>query len=238
MRRGWLRAVTQTRSDEEDGSRSSQKYLGQAADAGLRVGLVYEGGGLRRAAEALAQGSEKTDQPRGRLIADFLASGEADRVTSLDDYARAFLTKTGTILANLATKQAVKTLPDVIEIMQREAERILALKQRLKAAELVEATKALLSLGKDILDRYDAIKESHVALDYDDLILTARDLLRRPGIAPWVLFKLDGGLDHILVDEAQDTNPAQWEVIKALAEEFFVGEGAAPSKTRVSGATT
>ena len=52
----------------------------------------------------------------------------------------------------------------------------------------------------------------------------ARDLLRRPGVAPWVLFKLDGGLDHILIDEAQDTNPEQWAIVAALTEEFFAGE--------------
>jgi ATP-dependent helicase/nuclease subunit A len=50
--------------------------------------------------------------------------------------------------------------------------------------------------------------------------------LRRPGLAPWVLFKLDGGLDHILIDEAQDTNPEQWQIVQALAEEFFAGDGA------------
>ena len=57
-------------------------------------------------------------------------------------------------------------------------------------------------------------------------MLATRDLLRRAGVAPWVLFKLDGGLDHILIDEAQDTNPEQWEIVAALAEEFFAGEGA------------
>ncbi|MEE9209905.1 MAG: 3'-5' exonuclease, partial [Kiloniellales bacterium] len=60
----------------------------------------------------------------------------------------------------------------------------------------------------------------------DDLILTARRLLEGQGAAAWVLFKLDGGLDHILIDEAQDTNPEQWQVIERLAAEFFVGEGA------------
>src|SRR5207244_12829415 len=60
---------------------------------------------------------------------------------------------------------------------------------------------------------------------FDDLVLKALELLRRPGIAPWVLFKLDGGLDHMLIDEAQDTNPEQWSVVAALAEEFFTGEG-------------
>ncbi|MBV8119691.1 MAG: double-strand break repair helicase AddA, partial [Alphaproteobacteria bacterium] len=66
-------------------------------------------------------------------------------------------------------------------------------------------------------------------LDFDDLVATALDLLRRPGVAPWVLFKLDGGLDHILIDEAQDTNPEQWRIVAALAEEFFAGEGARSS---------
>ena len=80
---------------------------------------------------------------------------------------------------------------------------------------------------------YDAPSGCAGVLDYDDLVLDARDLLRRPGIAPWVLFKLDGGLDHILIDEAQDTNPEQWEIVAALAEEFFAGEGAARPQPHV-----
>src|SRR5260370_29836296 len=63
-------------------------------------------------------------------------------------------------------------------------------------------------------------------VDYDDLVSIALDLLNRPGVASWVLFKLDGGLDHILVDEAQDTTPEQWRIVAALAEEFFSGRGA------------
>ena len=65
-----------------------------------------------------------------------------------------------------------------------------------------------------------------------DTQLKARDLLSMEGVAPWVLFKLDGGLDHILIDEAQDTNPDQWQVVQHLAEEFFAGFGARPDVTR------
>ncbi len=192
--------------------------------AGVAEG-AFDRAGLKKAANALLEGG-KQDQRRGQAIADFLAAGETDRSALLGDYKEAFLTKEEKILNRLASKEVIKRLPDAVEILQREAERVLALLDRLRAAALLESTGALLLLANDILERYRAIKEAAIALDYEDLILKSRDLLRRPGVAPWVLFKLDGGIDHILVDEAQDTNPAQWEVIKALAEEFFVGEGA------------
>ena len=92
---------------------------------------------------------------------------------------------------------------------------------------------ALLRLGGAMLDEYDRAKAARARLDYDDLIRGARDLLRAPGVAAWVLYKLDGGIDHILVDEAQDTSPEQWEVIAALADEFFAGEGARETRRTV-----
>ncbi len=97
---------------------------------------------------------------------------------------------------------------------------------RCRAATLYVATAALVRVADALLQSYRRLKRQRAQLDYDDLILITRDLLRRQGVAPWVLFKLDGGLDHILIDEAQDTNPEQWQVIAQLAEEFFTGEGA------------
>ena len=84
-----------------------------------------------------------------------------------------------------------------------------------------------------MLARYRRYKEARALLDYDDLVLKARDLLCGPGVPPWVLFKLDGGLDHILIDEAQDTNPEQWEVVQKLADEFFVAGSAREMKRTV-----
>jgi ATP-dependent helicase/nuclease subunit A len=185
---------------------------------------VLDTANLRLATNALLAGG-KTDQERGQRIAGFLAANNVDRSIRLDLYAKAFLTDKGKIYTYLASAKAVKALPAALTILQREADRVVTLLDRLRASDLLESTRALLTLAIEILRRYQEIKEANVALDYEDLILKSGDLLSRPGVAPWVLFKLDGGIDHILVDEAQDTNPAQWEVIKALAEEFFVGEG-------------
>ena len=85
---------------------------------------------------------------------------------------------------------------------------------------------ALLVLGNAVMQRYGEAKARRAALDFDDLVARTASLLRSSGAVEWVLYKLDGGLDHILVDEAQDTSPVQWNVIRALAEEFFSGAGA------------
>jgi ATP-dependent helicase/nuclease subunit A len=74
--------------------------------------------------------------------------------------------------------------------------------------------------------RLPAAKTERGWLDFDDLIVRTKELLTAPDIAQWVLFRLDGGIDHILVDEAQDTSPAQWDIVKRLAEDFAAGEGA------------
>ncbi|TLP65624.1 double-strand break repair helicase AddA [Parasedimentitalea maritima] len=76
------------------------------------------------------------------------------------------------------------------------------------------------------LPEYARRKQLRGWLDFDDLILKARQLLNDPSVAAWVLYRLDGGIDHILVDEAQDTSPVQWDVIEKLAQEFTSGEGA------------
>ncbi|MEL6523002.1 MAG: double-strand break repair helicase AddA [Pseudomonadota bacterium] len=90
----------------------------------------------------------------------------------------------------------------------------------LKAAR---RTHALHQFAAAFLPMYQARKALTGQLDFDDLILKTRDLLVRPGLAEWVLYKLDGGISHILVDEAQDTSPEQWQVVRALTEEFTSG---------------
>lgn len=73
---------------------------------------------------------------------------------------------------------------------------------------------------------YADAKRAAGLVDFDDLIAKAVALLTEPGMGAWIAYKLDQATDHILVDEAQDTNERQWEIVKALAGEFWAGDGA------------
>ena len=99
-------------------------------------------------------------------------------------------------------------------------------KEQVARISMRDRCEALAPFAREFLHRYDAAKADSGLVDFDDLISLAGDLLARPDVGPWVLYKLDGGIEHILVDEAQDTSPEQWRVIAALEEEFSSGEGA------------
>ncbi len=126
----------------------------------------------------------------------------------------------------LLTKPLADQRADFLALAQRAQDRCFDLTAELKALTLVDASAALYRLAGAVLQRYTEAKAASGALDFDDLIQKTASLLSTSLSAEWVLYKLDGGLDHILVDEAQDTSPDQWEIIEALAREFFTGAGA------------
>jgi len=112
------------------------------------------------------------------------------------------------------------------ESFAQEAARLLALTERLALVRAYAATEALLVVGDAILGAYHAAKRRAGALDFSDLIAKTRNLLSRADASAWVLYKLDSRIEHILVDEAQDTSPDQWAVVEKIAEDFFAGESA------------
>lgn len=164
----------------------------------------------------LGQGSV-TEVDRAELL---LKSYQA---RDFDLYASAFLTQKGDLRAKLYTTAFAKHNPNLAELLDREAQRVIKFIETRKVYKTYERSSALTTFAHGFLKAYQALKKSRCALDYDDLILETLKLLQTPGTAPWVLYKFDGGVDHILIDEAQDTSPTQWEVIKALTEEFFSG---------------
>ncbi|MBU3974592.1 MAG: double-strand break repair helicase AddA, partial [Alphaproteobacteria bacterium] len=101
-----------------------------------------------------------------------------------------------------------------------------AVLDRMRAAKVADDTVKALTLAQAHAALYEAAKGRQGALDFSDLVVRTVDLLTERSTAAWVLFKLDGGIEHVLVDEAQDTAPDQWAIFKALTEEFFSGAGA------------
>lgn len=116
--------------------------------------------------------------------------------------------------------------PDDLAALEALAERVEAARPLRQGLDARLRAEALHRFARLWLPALDQAKARRGWLDFDDLIRLARDLLSTSAVAQWVLFKLDGGIDHILVDEAQDTAPAQWQVIDLLTQEFTAGEGA------------
>ena len=204
---------------------SAEEMLMNACDSSQ-----FDQKGLGDACKALTQGSEKTDQPRGLTIQNWIDKEKEDRTLLYEDYKSTFLTKEGKVLKTLATKKVQNQDPNILSILETEAIRLQKLEENLKAVQISTLTHDLFLFGQEVLKHYDELKSKENTLDFDDLILKTLDLLQgnTPQLkgldtAPWVRYKLDQGIDHILVDEAQDTNPEQWEVIQALCDDFFDG---------------
>ncbi len=144
----------------------------------------------------------------------------------LSVYEPLFITKRDqTKRKTLITKSIFGPYPQILVQLEAEQDRIFALCEKRKAAHVVMRTGALIALVGEILAAYRRAKNARGLLDFGDLIEATSRLLKRTDAA-WVLHKLDRGIDHILVDEAQDTSPEQWDILTAIAEEFTAGEGA------------
>lgn len=182
--------------------------------------LLGDRAGLQAAADAFAKGT-KTDSAKADVLYSLL---ESQSIEWLNNYVAIFLTGEGEIRKTLATKGVCEANPWLPPYLETQAESVVRFQASLAAVQTFQASAGLIRLGMAVLAEYETLKRQRAWLDYDDLILKTLDLLRAG--TSWVMFKLDGGLDHILIDEAQDTNPEQWDVVRLLAEEFFAGFGA------------
>ncbi|HEY1630925.1 MAG TPA: double-strand break repair helicase AddA [Rhizomicrobium sp.] len=171
-------------------------------------------------------GGKKTDIARGQTLARAVAE------QSFDLFRDAFLTGKGELYKSLATKGLSDAEPALAQSLQDIAAAFLAAEERWRAAHAASLAEAALTLATAARDEYAALKRARGSLDYDDLIAGSLALLDRSEASAWVLYKLDGGLDHVLIDEAQDTSPEQWAIVRRLTEEFFTGEGARAERLR------
>lgn len=203
----------------------SRDGLARRAAAALRV---YAAAGLDAVVAVDDGRSGKTKFPaktaerreQALALAEAFDRGEAD---AWDRLLETVLTKAGEprslggstkIRAELNAAVAAATAP-VLEVRRARA-----------LLDLLELNRAHLRLGARLLDRYAALKRRDRVMDFHDLEMRARRLVNDLDIGPWVLYRLDARLDHLLVDEFQDTNRDQWELLRPFAEEFVAGRGA------------
>ncbi|MCJ2036743.1 double-strand break repair helicase AddA [Methylobacterium sp. J-068] len=177
-------------------------------------------GDLGAVAARLRTGKATDEGIADRLIEVAEASGSA----ALETYRGIFFTKEG--LPKADKSLGTKAVPeDVKQALRDERDRLEPLQDALRGVQALARTRALFTLAAEIHRRVEAQKARLGALDFDDLIHKTLDLLGRVD-STWVLYKLDRGVDHVLIDEAQDTNPHQWEILRRITAEFASGEGA------------
>ena len=217
--RSWLFAALDLPADDIDA-----EIAAQCSDDAFDVVA------LRRIARANADWGTKTGLVNADIIAGWLADSPEHRALALGELAGCFLRKDGELKA--VSKGQSNADPDYEALAFGLGEAIaelLALRTRAAYAETVAQG---LYAGRTYARAYTAAKRRVGAVDYDDLIAHAASLLGTQGIAEWIRYKLDQRTDHILVDEAQDTNSRQWTIIGALVDEFFAGEGAKGERPR------
>lgn len=219
-------------SDENGRARDANEMrAGMAAFLGIAPDLTADAvkaefkraltavAGLGALIEALQAGSATRQTFAGTLRVLLAGQDEGDPVAFCR---RGFITEAGSINANIRGKGKSEFDGAVLATLEELAACVLTAGDRLNAIAIRDRSHALALLVTRMLASYQRLKSRRSLLDYDDLIGKTRSLLERVEAA-WVLYKLDAGIDHILLDEAQDTSTAQWAILRKLAEEFTSG---------------
>lgn len=164
----------------------------------------------------------KTDQTKADCI--FAALTATTPAEAYQHYERMFFTQKGTPNASMVTGKAgmgIELFGSAKTGYQPEALRMIAAKDQVQCAHVLELTNAVYVIAQAMADQYAVLKLRRRVMDFDDQIHLARRLLLDSEAADWVRYKLDGGVDHVLVDEAQDTSGVQWDIVGALSDPFF-----------------
>ena len=185
----------------------------------------------KRVIATLSTSAKRTDQATAEILTSLL--NDTDEAEAI--FRRIFFLSTGTVpkqLNSIVTKNFQQDNPWIAQWLADESLRVTTLIVQRDNLARIEATQALLTLAITIITQFETAKQMRGAYDFEDLILRTRDLLIDRVSAQWVLYKLDRSIEHVLVDEAQDTSLAQWQIVNALTDEFFSGSGAREAGSR------
>jgi ATP-dependent helicase/nuclease subunit A len=164
----------------------------------------------------------KSDSDQAARLREALAFSGSEQV---DAYLNVFLTEALAPRKSVVTKKFCDNNPATGRLFEDEADRIGPLIEKRRALTIRDRTQALLIIATAVAANYRREKQQRGLLDYDDLIDRTLQMLDRVS-SSWVHFKLDRGVDHVLIDEAQDTSPRQWDIVAHIISEFTTGQGA------------
>lgn len=157
------------------------------------------------------------------------ARAEADIQTRIDLVKSALLKADGREAksdAYVIDKAVTKAAPELLDALIEARAHLVGGINTIATLEMIDATSSALTLARRLIHDFEELKKQRSKLDFDDLIERTAVLLTQDTAGAWVHYKLDQGIDHILVDEAQDTSPLQWSIIQSLASDFFDGQSA------------
>jgi ATP-dependent helicase/nuclease subunit A len=185
---------------------------------------------LRAVASMSANWGTKSGLERADIIAAWLAKGPEARAAGLAELHSVWATAKGDP-RSFGKGQAPQDdgYADYAMRLHTTCAELLGMKSQAAYADLLARG---LEAGRIYAETYKQAKRRLGAVDFNDLIHATVALLSEPGMGEWVRFKLDQATEHVLIDEAQDTNPQQWKIVSAIADEFFVGEGIKPDTLR------
>lgn len=181
--------------------------------------------------DAMAENGGKKEQARQLIIRQWLVLSDQERAAALPELHHAWTTKT-TGAPHKPTNALLAAFPDYEDVTAQLMTWSSELLETATLFEYADLLSGALNAGRSFFHRYARAKKLKGVVDFDDMIRMTAKLLGQGDMSHWIRYKLDQRTDHILVDEAQDTNLAQWEIVDALAEEFFAGKGAQDDKLR------
>jgi ATP-dependent helicase/nuclease subunit A len=239
------RALMKFLGEIEEHEQEPKAYLKELAgiDASVSAASLKDAAWPLRGLNGLALDTYLTlaDEVGGKRVKDVSytlrqARAESDPETRLQLIKSALLKADGReaksdayVIDKAVTKAASELLDALIEARTHLVQTIDAI----ATLEMIDATSAALTLAQRLVTDFEELKKQRSQLDFDDLIERTAVLLNQDTAGAWVHYKLDQGIDHILVDEAQDTSPLQWSIIQSLASDFFTGQTAKTGKRTI-----
>ena len=177
-------------------------------------------GFIEKLKEVLRADNGKKSQEKLDLIAKFFC--EQSDIKKFDVYKQIFLNKDCSVpKSGILNKKSVEADIKFSENVSRETLRVREAVEFINAVNIYNATFSVLDVGLTLNQIYEDLKKKRGVMDFTDLITTVKKLFAKDNISSWILYKLDGGISHVLIDEAQDTSPLQWEIVDKLTSEFF-----------------